>query len=89
MNRFFGMMPSKEIEKKGHFVETDGSPVDIDAGPHGWTVHWCDHSTLYKDVDATTEENFQEALKTANSKAPHGPLKEAGHNKRLCIKREE
>lgn len=86
MNRFFGMMPSEEIKKRGHFEETDGSPVSIDAGPHGWTIHWCDHSTLYKDVDATTEENFQEALRIANEKAPHPPLKEAVYKEKLCIK---
>lgn len=62
MKRFAGMMPSEEIKKEKHYKCEDGTII-AQAGPNGWTVIWADHGTNYKDTVATTEENFQTALK--------------------------
>lgn len=61
MKRFFGMMPSNEIEKTVQYVDEMGLHVSIDAGKHGWTIRWADMSSTYKDKDSNTEENFKEA----------------------------
>ena len=37
MERFFGMMPSNEIEKEIVFKDKYGLSVTIQAGPHGWS----------------------------------------------------
>ena len=74
MNRFFGMMPSSEIEKEKYYKDEDGFKVNIQAGTHGWSIIWADSSSCYKDVDATTEENFKTAYDFAVSKV--GSLKE-------------
>lgn len=63
MKRFAGMMPSEEIKKEKHYKCKDGGTIIAQAGPNGWTVIWADHGTNYKDTVATTEENFQTALK--------------------------
>lgn len=63
MKRFAGMMPSEEIKKEKHYKCKDGGTIIAQAGPNGWTVIWADHGTNYKDTVATTEENFQSALK--------------------------
>lgn len=68
MKRFMGMMPSVEVEKKGDYKDCHGYLVHIDAGPHGWTVMWHDQSTNYKDVDASTEDNFKAAKDFAEAK---------------------
>lgn len=68
MRRFMGVMPSDEIEKRATFKDKNGLEIRIDAGPHGWTVHWADSSNNFRDVDATTESNFKEALDYAVSK---------------------
>lgn len=62
MKRFAGMMPREEIKKEKHYKCEDGTII-AQAGPNGWTVIWADHGTNYKDTVATTEENFQTALK--------------------------
>lgn len=62
MKRFAGMMPNEEIKKEKHYKCEDGTII-AQAGPNGWTVIWADHGTNYKDTVATTEENFQTALK--------------------------
>ena len=61
MNRFFGMMPEKFVEIRKTYSDDLGLPVIIEAGPYGWTIIWADDSTTYKDVNATSEENFNEA----------------------------
>ena len=61
MDRFFGMMPVSEIEITKNYKDQDGLGISIDAGKNGWTVRWADHSSNYKDVVATAEENFKEA----------------------------
>ena len=63
MKRFAGMMPREEIKKEKHYKCKDGGTIIAQAGPNGWTVIWADHGTNYKDTVATTEENFQSALK--------------------------
>ena len=61
MKRFFGMMPSNEIEMSKTFKDENGYKISIDAGPHGWTITYADYSTKYEDVDDTTENNFNKA----------------------------
>lgn len=63
--RFFGLMPCTEVEKEAHYIDCRDRPVRIQAGPHGWTVVYADCSTNYKDIDADTETNFNEALRVA------------------------
>lgn len=65
MKRFFGMMPSYEIEKEKMFRDKNYLSVTIQAGPNGWTVIYADGGTNYKDEVATTEENFDKAYKVA------------------------
>lgn len=65
MKRFFGMMPSSEIEKEKRFKDKCDLSITIQAGPNGWTVIYADGSTNYKDEVATTEENFNKAYKVA------------------------
>jgi len=64
MNRFFGMMPSSEVEKEKTYKDSVGMNIKIQAGPKGWTILYADSSSEYRDVEASTEENFEEALKT-------------------------
>ena len=80
MNRFFGMMPSSEIEKESYYEDESGCEINIQAGIHGWSVIWEDSSSCFKDVDTTTEENFKAAYDLAVSKI--GNLKEI--KKRSC-----
>lgn len=70
MNRFMGMMPSKEIEKSATYVDGNGWKIHIDAGPNGWTIRYADSSSDFKDKVATTEENFQEAYDLLKAKLP-------------------
>ncbi len=61
MVRFFGMMPSNEIEITGVFDDGNGFKIYIDAGKNGWTVMWADHSTDYEDIKDTAENNYKRA----------------------------
>ena len=65
MIRFFGMMPSTEIEKEKHYLDAEGRTYIIQAGPKGWSVLYPGHSSDYDDVEATTEENFKSAYNVA------------------------
>ena len=66
MQRFFGMMPSDEIEREEIYRETDtGVEFRIQAGPHGYSIVWGDGSTLFADNNTTTDENFDTALEAA------------------------
>lgn len=65
MNRFFGMMPSSCIEKEEHYKDSNGLSITIQAGPEGWCILWADGGSDFKDVNATTDQNFNEALKVA------------------------
>lgn len=61
MKRFFGMMPSAEIEVEKHYRDKDGYKVTIQSGVNGWTIIYADYSTDFKDIVASTDENFKEA----------------------------
>ena len=61
MDRLWGMMPCDEVEKEVHFKEELGTII-IQAGPNGWSIIYADGSSEYKDVQATTEVNYQTAL---------------------------
>lgn len=62
MKRFFGMMPSSEIEIEKRFKDNLGLYVTIQAGHNGWTILWADGGSTYKDEVHTAEENFNIAL---------------------------
>ena len=65
MNRFFGMMPSNEVEIEKSYKDENDHDVRIQAGPNGWTIHWYDGGTTWKDEVHSAEENFNIALKVA------------------------
>lgn len=65
MRRFFGMMPSSEIEMERRYKDESGLSIKIQAGKHGWTIIYADGGTEYEDVDATAEENFDKAYNIA------------------------
>ena len=66
MQRFMGLMPSSEIEKSVMFRGyTERQEIyRIEAGPRGWTIIYPDHSTNYRDVEASTDANYKEAYAT-------------------------
>lgn len=61
MERFFGIMPSNEIEREEKHCDKYGEFVIIQAGPRGWTAIFADGSTIYKDEDNDTNINFATA----------------------------
>lgn len=67
MKRFFGMMPSSEVEMSKTFVDDLGLKITIQAGENGWTILYADHSSEYKDIVDTTENNFNSALEVLKS----------------------
>ena len=64
MERFFGMMPKSEIEIEKMFKDSNGGIITIQAGKHGWTITYPNSSSLYLDIDATAEENYNDAYNT-------------------------
>ncbi len=76
MNRFFGMMPAKEISIRKSFKvgwPDDGDrllTVYIDAGKNGWTITYADYSTKYNDVTDTDQNNFNTALEILKKQFP-------------------
>ncbi len=62
MQRFFGMMSSKEIEKEERIKINDLSVI-VQAGPNGWTILYTDGSIEYQDIVDTTENNYKSAIK--------------------------
>lgn len=70
MQRFFGMMPSSEVEIEKRYKDKCGDDVKIQAGKHGWTITWPDYSSTFKDVDDTAENNFAEAKAEAEKDGP-------------------
>jgi hypothetical protein len=76
MKRFFGMMPSDEIDIEKRYTDKNGYKITIQAGLHGWTILWSDMSSNFKDSDATAEENFKTAYDTATNAV--GSLSEVG-----------
>lgn len=67
MNRFFGMMPSEEIKKERIFEDPTGLRVAIQAGPNGYSVLYTDGNAQYKDIKASTDENFKTAYNIAKN----------------------
>lgn len=65
MTRFFGMMPSNEVERQETHKDEFGYKVIIQAGPNGWSVIFADGSTRYKDEEHSTDENFNIAYDVA------------------------
>lgn len=65
MKRFFGMMPSSEIEIEKHYKDKDGYKITIQSGINGWTVIYADLSTDFKDNTTSASENFNEAYNLA------------------------
>ena len=65
MKRFFGMMPSTEIEIEKCYKDEDGYKITIQAGKNGWTVIYADHSTDFKDIISSTNKYFEEAYNLA------------------------
>lgn len=61
MNRFFGMMPSSEIEIEKSFKERTGTTM-IQAGKNGWTILYPDGSSQYEDTVDSVENNYEKAL---------------------------
>lgn len=65
MKRFFGMMPSSEIEIEKHYRDKDGYKVTIQSGVNGWTIIYADYSTDFKDIISSANKNFEEAYNLA------------------------
>lgn len=59
------MMPSDEVEIEKNYKDENDHDVRIQAGPNGWTIHWYDGGTTWKDEVHSAEENFNIALKVA------------------------
>lgn len=70
MNRFMGMMPSKEVKMEKTFIDDMGLKIIIQAGEKGWTILYADASSEYKDVLDTTVNNFNKALGVLKSHFP-------------------
>lgn len=66
MQRFFGMMPSEEIEIEER-IRINDLYVIVQAGPNGWTILYTDGSSEYQDVVDTTENNYKSAIKVLES----------------------
>lgn len=78
MKRFFGMMPSSEVEKEKTYKDDIGLKITIQAGPHGWSILYADSSSEYEDNDSSTENNFNKALEVAKDHL--GELTEVNDN---------
>lgn len=65
MKRFFGMMPSTEIEIEKYYKDKDGYKITIQAGLKGWTIIYADSSTEFRDITTSADENFREAYNLA------------------------
>lgn len=66
MKRFMGMMPSSEVKKQKRFDTGNGMIATIQAGEKGWTILFADSSSEHKNIEDTTENNFNSALKQLN-----------------------
>lgn len=67
MKRFFGMMPSTEIEREERFADPIGLKITIQAGPNGYSILYADGGSQYGDIEASTDENFKTAYDIAKS----------------------
>lgn len=68
MRRFFGMMPSAEIEIEKYYKDKNGHKITIQAGVNGWTIIYADSSSDFKDITISTNENFKMAYDLAVDK---------------------
>ena len=76
MERFFGLMPSSEIEIERWYKDENGFKITIQAGENGWTVIYADLSTDYEDTVNKAEDNFSDAYEVAVKKIGEWGLKE-------------
>ena len=76
MKRMFGLMPNNEVEKEKQYIDHNGYTIGIQAGKKGWTIIWADGGTTYKDIVATTDENFNEAYTRLTSMEGFEDVKE-------------
>ena len=67
MNRFFGLMPSNEVEIQRKYKDCFDNDLIIQAGQKGWTIVYVNGSSTYKDEELTAKENFDNAYKYANN----------------------
>ncbi len=65
MERFFGMMPSTEIEIEKSYKDKNDLTLRVQAGPNGWTIIYADGSSEYRDIEASAEENHKAAYERA------------------------
>lgn len=65
MKRFFGMMPSTEIEIERYYKDKNGYKITIQSGSNGWTIIYADTSSEFRDVTVSADENFKEAYDLA------------------------
>lgn len=68
MKRFFGMMPSTEIEIEKCYKDSNGHKIIIQAGLNGWTIVYADSSTEFRDITISADKNFREAYSLAINK---------------------
>lgn len=85
MERFLGMMPPDEVESRATYKDKCLGEVIIQAGPHGYSIIYHDGSVDCKDIDNTTNTNFELAYNIANEKV--GPLEQVLLNEFEKIKR--
>lgn len=67
MTRFFGMMPISEVALSKKFIDENGLTVLIQAGTGGWTIIFADTSTSYEDCEDSVQNNFNKAIREAES----------------------
>lgn len=65
MKRFMGMMPSDEVTIEKSYKDEDGHNVMVQAGPNGWTILFADGGAMCRDIEANSEDNFNEAYTEA------------------------
>ena len=65
MKRFFGMMPTSEVEIEKRYKDKNDHKITIQAGPNGWSILWADGGSTWKDEENSADENFNIALKAA------------------------
>jgi len=61
MERFYGVMPSDEVEIEKTLKDENGLDIILQAGPHGWSVIWPNYDYDFLDVDDTAESNMAKA----------------------------
>lgn len=67
MERFMGLMPNSEVKREEQFkVGINQLKVTVQAGERGWTILYADYSSCFGDVDDTTDNNFDKAMKILN-----------------------